>query len=529
MKGNNASIFLSRFCFVSLVVVSLSAWPSLTFAALSSVPNPSAPHKLFNPVISAENLPVVKEPVKGLSLEQVEEVRALFKNERFGALSVMMDKYLAAIKSNPADEFLIRDFLLVFSEPSPDCERLLFKWKGTFPYNYQPYLALAQYYHQRGWENRGSRSFQGTSNEHFQKMEDCFQQAEENIQKALKMKPDLLPAYGMLISIYGVSRPDREKELITARALALFPHSYLIRKEIVSSQTPRWGGSYEQMQAVARDAEPYNRINPNMTKLYGYIFEDQAWYLKRAQQYDKAVDLLRDALAFGERAALHEQIAEIYYYNLKDSPRALEEINEAVRLGLRASCYLLRSKIYYKLEDYANSLGDLETAIRADPFYDETGKWARGAGRDLMLQGQEKYKSRHVRAAIGLFNVSLKFNDRDYETFYWRGKAFFDKGDAGAALKDFEQALALNPGDFQSVSMISDIASSERQFDYSLGYWERFLKLEPKHTGAYLKRARVYYYKNDFENCLKDLNQSCRLGNREACTRINNVKTKGRF
>ncbi|HPB68168.1 MAG TPA: DUF4034 domain-containing protein, partial [Candidatus Omnitrophota bacterium] len=334
MKGNNASIFLSRFCFVSLVVVSLSAWPSLTFAALSSVPNPSAPHKLFNPVISAENLPVVKEPVKGLSLEQVEEVRALFKNERFGALSVMMDKYLAAIKSNPADEFLIRDFLLVFSEPSPDCERLLFKWKGTFPYNYQPYLALAQYYHQRGWENRGSRSFQGTSNEHFQKMEDCFQQAEENIQKALKMKPDLLPAYGMLISIYGVSRPDREKELITARALALFPHSYLIRKEIVSSQTPRWGGSYEQMQAVARDAEPYNRINPNMTKLYGYIFEDQAWYLKRAQQYDKAVDLLRDALAFGERAALHEQIAEIYYYNLKDSPRALEEINEAVRLGL---------------------------------------------------------------------------------------------------------------------------------------------------------------------------------------------------
>ncbi|HQO59003.1 MAG TPA: hypothetical protein PLT76_09850 [Candidatus Omnitrophota bacterium] len=107
--------------------------------------------------MNAEHLPVVKEPVKSLTIEQMEEIRTLFKNERFGALSVMMDKYQSAFEADPADEFLINGFLKMFAGADPDYERLLLKWKETFPYNYQPYLALAQYYYTQGWESRGSR------------------------------------------------------------------------------------------------------------------------------------------------------------------------------------------------------------------------------------------------------------------------------------------------------------------------------------------------------------------------------------
>jgi tetratricopeptide (TPR) repeat protein len=511
------------------ILLWLAAAQSISFATLSNVADHAAPHKLFRPTMNAEHLPVVKEPVKSLTIEQMEEIRTLFKDERFGALSVMMDKYQSAFEADPADEFLINGFLKMFAGADPDYERLLLKWKETFPYNYQPYLALAQYYYSQGWESRGSRFAAETSSEQFQQMEDCFQKAEENIEKALKMKPKLMPAYCMLISMYDASRPEQEENVLIQRALELFPHSFLVWSKCIIAKKPRWGGSYDQMQSLAKAAEQFSKANPNLTKLYGFIYADQSWYLKQAKQYSKAIDLLRDALAFGERSSLHQEIAEIYYYNLEDYPQALEECNEAIRFGLSAEYYLLRSKIYYKLEDYERSLNDLETANRVYPFYDESKEWAQWAGRDLMLQGHKKYKAQHVRAAIGLFNLSLKFNDRDYETFHWRGKAFFDKGDAGSALKDFEQALALNPRDFHSISMIDYIANSERQFDYSIGYWDRFLKLEPKHDKAYLGRARAYYYKGDFGSCLKDLNQSCRLGNREACSRINNIKTKGQF
>jgi len=503
--------------------------PAISCATLSNVADHAAPHKLFRLTMSAENLPVVKEPVKLLTIEQMEEIRTLFKNERFGALSVMMDKYQSASEADPADEFLISAFLDVFGAPSRDYERLLLKWKETFPYNYQPYLALAQYYYSQGWENRGSQFATETTTEQFQKMEDSFQKAEENLEKALKMKPKLMPAYCMFISMYNAARPEQEENVFIERALELFPHSFLVWSRCIVAKKPRWGGSYDQMQAIAKAAEQFNKANPNMTKLYGFIYADQAWYLKRAKQYSKAIGLLREALAFGERSSLHQEIAKIYYYNLEDYPRALEECNEAIRLGPGAEYYLLRSKIYYKLENYEKSLSDLETANRVNPFYDEVRKWVKWAGRDLMLQGHKKYKAHHVRAAIGLFNLSLKYNDQDPETYHWRGKAFFDKGDAGSALKDFERALALNPRDFYSVSMIDYIANSEGQFDFSIGYWSRFLKLEPNHSGGYLNRARVYYYKGDFVSCLQDLNQGCRLGNQEACSRINNIKTRGKF
>ena len=509
-----------------VILAWLCAVPGEGVAALSPVAPRTSSDALFRLTVSAENLPVVKDPVKDLTIEQEAEIRALFKNERFGALSAMMDKYVSAMEEDPVDEFRLDSFLGIFTEANPDTERLLLKWKETFPYNYQPYLALAEYYCNQGWESRGGRYAKDTSDEQFQGMHDHFQKAEENIVKALKIKPKLMPAYQLLINMYNAYKPEIEENQVIQAALELFPHSVLIWSSCITAKEPRWGGSYAQMQALAQEAEQYNTINPNLTKLYGRIAIDQSWYLKQDKKYNEAIALLKDALTFGESSRIHHEIAEIYYYKLKDYPRALEECNEAIRFAGAAGYYLLRSKIYHALEDYENALADLETANVVLPFYDEADEWAKWAGRNLMLKGHKKYKARHVRAAIVLFNLSLKFNDQDYEAFHWRGKAFFDKGDAGAALKDFEQALALNPRDFHSVAMIDYIANSEKQFDYSIGYWDRFLKLEPKHAKAYLSRARAYYYKSDLENCLKNLNQACSLGNKEACSRANNIRQK---
>ena len=517
-------------CFL-FVVLECFFSPNNSPAAPSHVAPQKAKDRIFRPAVDVSKLPIFKDEAKDLTGEQFAEIRALFKKERFGTLSAMMDKYVSAMEEDPLDEFRLNSFLGIFREANPDAERLLLKWEKTFPYNYQPYLVLAEYYFAKGWESRGNRYVADTTDEQFQGMYNYFQKAEDNIAKALKIKPKLMPAYRMLISMYDAYKPEMEENQVIQTALEKFPHSFLVWSSCIKAKEPRWGGSYAQMQALAKEAEQYSTVNPNLIKLYGFIYIDQSRYLEEEKRYPEAVELLNEALQFGDRPDIHYRIADIYYYNLKNYPRALEECDKAIQLvsGGGAGYYLLRSKIYYDSGNYQQALKDWETATRTAPFFDDAKKWAKWAGRDLMLKGHKKYKDRHVRAAVSLFNLSLKFNDQDFETYYWRGKSSFDKGDAASALKDFERALALNPRHFYSVAMIDYIANSEQQFDYSIGYWDRFLKLEPTHAKAYLNRARAYYYKRDLSNCQKDLAQACSLGNREACSRANNVRQKRPF
>jgi tetratricopeptide (TPR) repeat protein len=128
--------------------------------------------------------------------------------------------------------------------------------------------------------------------------------------------------------------------------------------------------------------------------------------------------------------------------------------------------------------------------------------------------------------AIENYSLSVKFDDQNFETYYWRGIAFYRLENFKSALSDLDLAIEINPHHFESYRMVDYILARDQQWDKIINYWNKFLELEPNHAAAYLERAGTHYHNKDFENALGDLKKSCELGNQEACKRYEGFKAK---
>jgi tetratricopeptide (TPR) repeat protein len=420
----------------------------------------------------------------------------------------------------------VYDAYRTFYLTDPLYEEFFIKWINRFPDKYQPYLAMAQYCCAKGWESRGHKFSKETSEKQFKGMRFYFSKAEENLKAALQINPDLMVGYNLLINIYNASGNNAAEDEAIKNAIALFPHSFLVRYAGAWAKQPRWGGSYKDIEEIAKEAEVYSDINPELTALYGLIYYDLSRNSRRNKRYEKAIDLLTKALIFGDNWAIYFERANIYHFDLKEYDRAFEDINRCIELRpVIGKIYRMRSRIYFTKGDYSDSLEDLNTAQILRPGDPSTTKWKEWASKKLLSKGYKLLKT-DTDAAFDSYNLSIEFDGDHFEPFYWRGLAFHQMEDFESALSDFNRAIEINPHHFESYQMVDYILAKDKKWNIIIEYWNRFLELEPDHAKAYLERAGTNYHNKNFESALDDLKKSCDLGNKEACKRYEKLKTK---
>ncbi len=482
--------------------------------------------KTYESTRPSEDLPVLREPKETIDLSKIVNLRDMLKNEEFGRLNAVLEEYQHIFKEDQTDEYKVYDAYQTFYVTDPLYEEFFIKWVNRFPEKYQPYLALAHYSCAKGWESRGYRFSKDTSEEQFEGMRFHFSKAEENLKTALEINADLMVGYKILINIYNATGNNGAEDEVIKNAIALFPHSFLVRYTAAWAKQPRWGGSYKEIEEIAKEAERYSDINPELTALYGLIYYDQGRINRRSKRYKKAIDLLTKALIYGDHWSFFYERAKIYHFDLKDYDRALEDINRCIELRpVIDEVYRMRSRIYFAKGDYTDSLEDLHTAKLLKPGDPSTKKWKEWASKKLLSKGYKLLK-KDMDEAFANYNLSIEFDGDSFESYYWRGLAFHEIEDFESALSDFNRAIEINPHHFESYRMVDYMLARNKQWDAILEYWNKFLELEPDHAGAYLERAGTNYHNNDFENALDDLEKSCDLGNKEACIRYEKLNTK---
>jgi tetratricopeptide (TPR) repeat protein len=280
------------------------------------------------------------------------------------------------------------------------------------------------------------------------------------------------------------------------------------------------------MEEIARNAEKYCDINPKLSALYGFIYCDQAKTLKRDKKYEEAIELLTKAISFGDHWAFYNERANVYHFYLLEYNRALEDINRSIELRPTIDRnYRLRSRIFFAKGNYSDCFEDLHTAEMLRPGDPETKEWREWASKNLLSKGHRLFKT-DLPAAIENYSLSVKFDNQNYETYYWRGMAFYRLENLKSALSDLELAIEMNPHHFESYRMADYILAKDQQWGKIINHWDKFLELEPDHAGAYLERAGAHYHNKDFEKALADLKKSCELGNQEACKRYKGLGGK---
>jgi tetratricopeptide (TPR) repeat protein len=134
-------------------------------------------------------------------------------------------------------------------------------------------------------------------------------------------------------------------------------------------------------------------------------------------------------LRYSSRASLYSQV--------NDEPKAVADYSRAIELKPdNANLYFRRGQSRQRTGDHGGAIADLDVAITIGPA--KAVHYQARAGSYGAL--------RNWSAVVADWSRSIEMLPRDAEAYFHRGNAYAEMGDYEHAKKDFEQALALDPG-----------------------------------------------------------------------------------
>jgi len=136
------------------------------------------------------------------------------------------------------------------------------------------------------------------------------------------------------------------------------------------------------------------------------------------------------------------------------------------------------------------------------------------------------YKQGDFLNALAEYNKAIENDPNNNQAYYNRGVTFLKTGENDKALSDFKRSIELDPHHFQSYRNLDWVLFKQREWETIINYWSEFIQLEPEHAQAYLERGGAYYHQGNWDAALKDVKESCDLGNSEGCMRYKQLKEK---
>ncbi len=160
--------------------------------------------------------------------------------------------------------------------------------------------------------------------------------------------------------------------------------------------------------------------------------------------------------------------ADIAIKRAKDFSRALEDMNEAIKLQPHyAGFFVNRAFLRYSLDDYFGAMADYDYAIQLDPLN-----------------------------AIAYFNRGLlraEVHDRD------------------RAISDFSKVLELNPDDYRSLYNRAMLYRETKNYQKAIADIDRVVEAFPDFDGALFSRFQIYDEMGDKRSAEQDYNKAMAL------------------
>ncbi|MGB8686007.1 MAG: tetratricopeptide repeat protein [Microcoleus sp.] len=113
--------------------------------------------------------------------------------------------------------------------------------------------------------------------------------------------------------------------------------------------------------------------------------------------------------------------------------------------------------------------------------------------------------------ALKDYNEAIKLDPKSAKAYGNRGAVYGDKGDKDNALKDYNEAIKLDPKSTVAYNNRGVVYRDKGDYDNALKDFNEVIKLDPKLAAAYYNRGLVYISKGDKDNALKDFNETIKL------------------
>ncbi|MEM7225682.1 MAG: tetratricopeptide repeat protein [Pseudomonadota bacterium] len=332
--------------------------------------------------------------------------------------------------SGAQDEHALIELLAPFATSAPELKAPLDQWNADYPTSYAAPLARAHYHFRLGWLLRDSQGLggDGTTNAHFrQALEDSF--------AALARRPDLAPAYGLLIDL-DMAHGGGRSAAIMRDGLAAQPESYLIRFQYLASLAPWWGGSMEEIDAFLAEAVRPAENQAALETLYGFPDFIEAEKLMRAGQPEAAIAHYDRALSYGEQAWYLDNRGRAHMA-LGHLELALSDFDRFLaRWPHDAKALDSRAQVFARQGRSESAMADWDLALELDPLDPRILRH-----RALALERQGR-----LTAAWADLESALAFHAANHGLRAWRGRFLAEhRRDYKAAAQELRRAIELAP------------------------------------------------------------------------------------
>ena len=180
----------------------------------------------------------------------------LLQGGNFAKLDKEMDALMQQTgKSGRTDADMLGDLMMVHQLSGREI-KLLRAWASDQPQSFLAQLALGIAYTESAGFYRGQGSAANTSRNQLDNMKKLYQSADEPLQKALQLNPkSALPYTGfMAAAAMGASTGTTVQAYLQAANKA-DPKNLAARLTAMAYLSPRWGGSFELVDEVVKQAQ----------------------------------------------------------------------------------------------------------------------------------------------------------------------------------------------------------------------------------------------------------------------------------
>jgi Tfp pilus assembly protein PilF len=478
-----------------------TAAPVAPSAATRSAPGEPAPDE-----------PAVASPGSRL------EARRLLAARDFATLTQRFVATRALAAADVRREGELERLVLAFNVDDPAMTALLDTWLKAEPETWPVHVARAEHFIARGFAARGTKTRDKTAKDQFVGLDEWLKRAGLEATAALRLDPALIEAYRALIAI-AQAKGDQDACLrFGERALDFAPGSARVRFAVAYCLLPRWGGSYDALEALAEDSRPYVKTNPALAALGGVVAWDRGRVAAGDGEGDDAYALFNRALEAGEawdfylgRARVHEK--------RKHYSDALADLAQALALRPEEPDLLaIRARVSIALGRNRDAAADVRLVAELDPNNQDLAWLRRHEAEAAVSRGRYLLESvKDADGAVARLTDGIAIAGADPPLLFWRARAYIEQRKLDLARTDLEDAIRADPRAIESYRTLDWLLARQQRWDEIIAHWDAYIALEPLSGDAYLERAETHYHNGNRPAALADAKRACELGVEKGC------------
>ncbi len=478
------------------------------------------PENSDNTVVLKTNKSLIKKQLSSDNTTAVEEglieIRELFIKSEFLTVSAILDNLQKQAVNDLSKENKLLSAYNAFGLNNVSHLAKFKEWIQISPNSYQPYLARAQFYHLLGWKMRGTDWSKNTTASQFNAMNKYFAKAKADLAKVLALNPKSMVPYCLLISMEKAAGDDEKAHDILQKALSYNSSSYIVRKFYMGNLYPRWGGSIEKMREFSRTSQPFVGLNNKLKLLEGYPRLVLGINAYSNDKYALAEKFFNESLTYGDNHEVYFSRGK-NYYRMKQYKKALNDFNKAVELDDEdADYYYWRSRTYSKLNKFNGSLFNIERAYKLDPTDSRVKARFKKITSQIKIPGIIKKSKEGNEVALKKVISNLNQSPNNDYLYYKKAKLLIADKKLNVAAIDLKKAIELNPTEFEYYRLLDFVLFKQSKLDEIIIFWNKYIRLMPNDSRAFLERAGTYYHQHNINAALNDAKRSADLGNQEA-------------